>query len=409
MTTPYVKRRKPLRGGWDTDPEEYKSMGFTIGMPPNLYIPQTKGIIEVSRRFESADSSFLEIDSNFSVQERQTLFQSGHSVRCFVGSLPPNIDEKRLKNMINQTLYKRHMTSSPEVVSKVLINPHGQFAFIDFDKNKDAEKFIELKDSFDIDGYTVRIRRSNMTGFSDQNPNVVPSERPHCMIINDIGHLVSKKDIDDLYANIKDIISRYADVERIQIPKIGDVTLGYMLIDLVDTSLVDYVCLKLQHGFSIDCRRCFARYSDETRDPMSSEKLEHIRYYGEHERDHFAVFSPKTDSVITIADVLNLDIDITKIETVLPPSVGSVLRIFNVSNSRDQKELEVVRADMHEECAFFGKVLESYVDHVFDCLVEHVYPPINVRFESPNDAKKAQIGISGRKYCGRIVITSIDE
>lgn len=66
--------RKKLRGGWDTTPEEFQALGFTIGLPPNLYVPQTQEVKEVSYRFQQADSAFNQTKSNFPVFERQSLF-----------------------------------------------------------------------------------------------------------------------------------------------------------------------------------------------------------------------------------------------------------------------------------------------------------------------------------------------
>ena len=54
----YERKHKRLRGGWDVGPEEYKSMGFTIGLPPNIYVPQNPEIQKLSNKFENSDKDF---------------------------------------------------------------------------------------------------------------------------------------------------------------------------------------------------------------------------------------------------------------------------------------------------------------------------------------------------------------
>ena len=408
MSGKYIKRKKPLRGGWDVEADEYKSLGFTIGLPPNLFIPKKKEIEEISHRFETSDLGFVGIDSKFSVQERQILFQAGHIVRCYVGAIPPGIEEIKLKNFINQTLYKKHLTSNLEVVSKVSIHPQGLFAFVDFEKHKDAERFVELKDSLVMDGYTLRIKRSNMASYGESGPGIIPQEKHNSLIISNIPHLTNEKEIYNLIQDYKELISQYALVDKIQIPELNGVSLGYMLIDLVNTNLSDYICFKLKYFHNIDCRRCFPRLDQKPREEINIDKIEELKFYYKPERNHYSILNINDLNDLTIADILNLDVNISKIVTEIPNFKGNILKIFNVTKSNNQKELEIVLNDMIEECSYFGKIIKSEIDFIWDCLVNQLYPPIIITFDNSDSARRAQLGISGRKYCGNIVITQIE-
>ena len=377
----YLKSRKPLRGGWDVTPSEYKAMGFTVGLPPSMYVPQTKNVIELSRRFESSDAALLDNDSSFATQERQVLFQAGKCVRCYVRDLPPGMDNEKLKKILNQKMNQRKITTQSDPISKVFINPMGQFAFVDFEKSKDAEKFIELKDSLEIEGHTIRIRRSHKDYGNEDEENINEDD-------------------------IKKIVGQIAEVENVTIPKVDEFGLGYAIVELKDQNLIDLVVLKLRN-IGIKCKRCFPRLGQELREEMSNDKLNQLNCYGKLVSDKFSILSHSPESYF-ITDILNLDIDISNITNEVQSYDLKSLRIFNVLSSTDPNEMESVVKDIEEECKAFGKILNIYVDLQFDCLVPQITPPIVVKFESSKEANKAQKGISGRRYKGRIVITMLE-
>jgi hypothetical protein len=82
ISVKYVRGQNHLRGGWAVTAEECKSLGFTIGLPPSLYVPQTTKIVEESQRFEACDSVLLAIDISFSVRDTNSLFECGRTLRC---------------------------------------------------------------------------------------------------------------------------------------------------------------------------------------------------------------------------------------------------------------------------------------------------------------------------------------
>jgi hypothetical protein len=73
-----AKRHKPLRRGYDVESEVFKAMEFTVGLPPNLYVPQTKQITDISQRLEHKEANFHFIDSTFSIHEGHSILDPGH-------------------------------------------------------------------------------------------------------------------------------------------------------------------------------------------------------------------------------------------------------------------------------------------------------------------------------------------
>ncbi|EAY09623.1 hypothetical protein TVAG_056670 [Trichomonas vaginalis G3] len=405
---PEARRHQRLRGGWDVGPDEFKSLGFTIGLPPGIYVPQTKQISDTSQRFEECDQQFAAYDSNFAVQERSALFEAGKIVRCFVSSLPPNITEARLKQVINQTLFKKNLTSQPDVVYKVSINSQGQFAFVDFEKPKDAEKFVELKDSFIIDGFTLKIRKSTMATTTETSLTL-PHEHVNGLIIQDKSFFDTSLESEKICQEIKEIVSKYAIVDKVQMPKFNDIRLGYVIVDLFNPDYVDFVILKLKLNHNLQARRCFVQSGEYPRDISEiKSKIMHTNLNKGMQKEKLYSVYPKKD--LTIADIFNLDVDIATIDAIVPYSSSRFLKIYNVlKRDTPSEEVNTVIGDMKEECEKYGKVLNAYAETTFPKFSSIIPTPIVIEYEKTEDAVKAQKIIAGLQYCGRALITCLED
>lgn len=400
----YKRQHKRMRGGWDVGPDEFKSLGFTIGLPPNIYIPQTKQISDLSQRFEDCDEQFASYDSNFAIQERAALFEAGKIVRCFVNSLPPNITEAKLKQIINQTLYKKNLTSQPEVVHRVSINPQGQFAFVDFEKARDAERFVELKDSFIIDGFTLKIRKSTMATTTDTSFLSQP-EHLNSFIVYDKAFLNPEMEAQNLQ-EIKNIVSLYANVDKVQMPKINNILLGYVIVDLFNPDLTDIVILKLRICHNLSARRCFAKSGEYPRDRNDVlNKISYANLKNSRDDKNYSIYPSKE---MTVADIFNLDVDVSTLDKTTPETNAKFLKIYNVLKNSNPDEIATVVNDMKEECEKYGKVINAYADVTFPKLANIIPTPIIIEFDDNVSARTAQKSISGLQYCGRTVITCIE-
>jgi hypothetical protein len=396
----HLRQRPALRGGWDVGPDEFKALGFTVGLPPNLYVPQTPQIMELSQRFEACDSLFLDIDSNFSVQSRCFLFQNNRTIRCFVRDLPPDMDPQKLKRILNQKMYQKKLTSTPECVEKVLVNPCGQFAFVDFTKSRDAERFIELKDSLDIDGHPIKIRRSLKAVGAEGGADLeVRGERQNSLILWGIESNLTDKEI-------REMVSQFARVTTIDVPALHGVNLGYAIFDLEDSSLTDIVALQMRVRLGVDCRRCFSRTGQRKLDDTDP-----IDFTGGSDSSKLTMLIESAAS-FTVADALNLDLELAKVvrdPSELPTADHDALRIFNVTKGSDPKELEVVVTDIRNELRHFQSLRNVFADLRSDQTVPLLGVPIVAVFTTARDAALAQREISGRRYRGRVVITMLED
>lgn len=413
----YIRKHPRLRGGWDVSPDEYKSLGFIIGLPPNLYIPATSQISALSEKYENCDSNFIDVESKFNIKDRQFMIQSGISnARCYVRDFPPNMNPKQLKDALNIKLYQRRITSTPHAITQVVINPNNEYAFIEFEKVKEAEKFIQQRDSFELEGHTLRIRPGHKEFMNELLTVDIPQERLSSFIIYNIPDEENEQ-------SLKDLISGYALVDKIQIPVAPTNSidssnngskimkrLGYAIVDLQDSSLVNIVILQLKIIHNLDCRRCFPRIGQGIRKSNLTDNIDMLKLDKQRETNKLSLFIEDNYEDYSIADILNLDIDISEVKSSVPPNTThSKLQIFNVLKTENKEEIDEVISDMKSECSAFGKVVNVYADISWDNLGMPIGFPIVAIFETPDDANNAQRGISGRKYKGRIVITMLTE
>jgi hypothetical protein len=379
--TRYVRRHPRLRGGWDVGADEFKSLGFTVGLPPNVYVPQTAPIAELSHRFESCDSSLLDIESDFSVQDRQFLFQDARSVRCFVRDLPPDMDSDQLKRAINQKMVQRRLTTSAECVEKVTINPCGQFAFVDFPRARDAERFIELKDSLEIEGQTIKIRRSFKTSPEAADTEVRPERGAALVVCGLAGE-----------ADVRAAVGEFAKVAQVEIAGTGDA-----IVDLEDAALVDIVVLQLRVR-GVECARCFPRAATRA-------NVDRAQFVGESGK--LVTVAP---GMWTVADVLNLDVQISTVvrnwEDVRVEGYNK-LRIFNVTRGSGAAEIGVAVDDVRKELERYTSLEKVYADVLGDDAAV-LGVPIVAEFGETREAAMAQRDIAGRRYRGRVVITMLE-
>lgn len=385
-----------LRGGWDVKPDEFEAMGFVVGLPPNIYVPKTKEIKQLSDRFIEHDIQLANLDTKFSVQEKPILQEKQHLVRCHVTSLP-NISEEELKNAIINRLFKKSITDE-KIIHKIKINKSKNYAHVDFYHSKDAEKFLELKDSFQIDGVTIRVRPSHNSSPNDYNP-YIPDEPFNGIIIDKLDVTLDPIKIKQIKDYLEQIISNYAKIKNINIPLFRGATLGYALVELENEDLCDYLILKLGFAHGLRCKRIFEYNGIGCKEEPDFDMDKKIN--AENGEANYFVLPDNYD----ISDILNLDVTITrKSSQNLYQTNSRFLKIYNLP-SRDISQMSEIVEDMRDECSHFGRVIKAEVYKIFDKKFDCVAYPVLVEFATHQDAINAQIGISGRKYMNNIVIT----
>lgn len=409
-----MQQRKPrLRGGWDCDANLYKSMGFTIGLPPGIYIPQTQEIVELSSRDELWQEDFQGIDSSFASLGRQVAFERCSAKRCYVGNIPTddfNISDFEM--FINETMRRSSRNPVHEkfnYVNKIIPNYRGQYCFVYFERQQDANIFQELKDTLVYKGFTLRIRQANNEAATETDViSIIPPEHNEALIISNIDHSLNENSLRELFASLN------APIKSIIIPE----NQNFAIIEFSESRITNILMFQIRDLFGFDCRRCFPYAGQESRANFNLDFNE-ISKYINYSPENISVFDPnlaKGDRIINTADIFNLDVKLTTVvsDKEIPNDLQNLnargLKIFNVTTNDPEKNRDVLE-DMVKECSKSGKIIKSYIDGIsnYNFSSNMFGPPVVIVFETHEQAIQAQKSVSGREYLENVVITMLFE
>lgn len=390
-----------LRGGWFVGPEEYASMGYTLGLPPGFYAPDHPAISELVEKIRPQNGIILP-----SATESSSTAESKKKV--MVCNIPLDMSEEDIVNIITNTLLRRKLVRDSDIISNVMIHQSHVNAFVEFKSQKDAQAAVHLGNSLIFRNQELRICWPQ-TFVSDNNipppPDFFDQNNTLESLVIESDYLLPEADV------IKSEIDVFFPVENVVKPE----GFNHALVNLVDPSQSNIAVYKLNGmevgGICIRVQRAFVHENDGPMllDPKEVRKMK----YCSGPSRMTTVLSPLLRNRPCIADILNPDVPVAVViqpETEkAQPTYGKILNIYNIAKDTilyDSEFLPEFIADIQDECNKYGEVLSC---NVVALPFKSDYAIVKVAFSSEEEAKECQMAISGRRYNGRIVITSIEE
>lgn len=389
-----------LRGGWFVGPEEYESMGFTLGLPPGYYAPDLPEIQELVEKIKPLNGIIMPSTIYRQPQQRQI------KNKVLVTNLPLDCTAEQLDTFLTSSLLKRKLITDESPIEKIDIYQNKLNAHVEFKSQKDAEAAIQI-------GKTLVFNKRELRIFWMRDSN---ESSQHEIIETD------KYDRDALFVEpsgqyllTDEEITEFFEKEGFQIFKIACPRgFRHRIVNLVDSSTADIAVFKLNNtqinGKEIHVRKCFI--GDNEGPSRLTEKEKRMIKSTNGPSHMVSVINPAILDHPCIADILNPDVPTSSIvqpetERIQPVS-GSVLHIYNIAKEMimyDTDLLEEFIQDILGECQKYGEITDTKVDHL---PITSDYAVVKVFFKSAENAKNAQLAISGRRYGGRLVITSLE-
>lgn len=381
-------------------------MGFTLGLPPGIYVPDKPEIRELVEKLRAQNGIIMPS----AIQSRE---ETPQRKKVMITNLPLDISPEKIADLVKKELLKRKLITDTEPIVNVEIHKSRINAFIELKSQKDAEAAVQLGKSIIYDGRELRIcwpmlsriQKENIESFNEQVTDFDKDNTMNALIIDSERPLPSAE-------SIKEFIEKFYPVENI----IKPAGFNHAVVNLVDPSCADIAVFKLDRSI-VDCvtlrfRRAFIQ---ENEGPRRLEQSELTRVeVCEGPSPFLSVVSPYMRKGVTVADILNPEVPVSVViqpETEeLQPPIGRTLLLYNIAPQLvlfDPELCQELITDIRDECNRFG-----YVD---DCIIETLkseqlpsdYAVVRVTFSSLEEAKLAQIKLSGRRFDGRIVITQI--
>lgn len=399
-------------------------MGFTLGLPPGFYAPDKPEIRELVEKIRQFNGIILP-SSLSSTQEQQ----QAQKKTVVVGNLPINISEEEIIRTITQELLRRKLIIDQDPIESCEIPNSRYIALLHMKTPKDAQAAVKMG-SVIYRGYALRISWANVNISADKNVMVANSGGT----ITDIaGQSVTPSDklenfdkantLDSLFVDatiplpdvesIKAAFDQTFPVENIYKPE----GFNHCIINLVDTGNIDLAVMKLNdiivNGVKLRVRRTFLAEGEGPLLLDQNEKIKMRKAAGV--SNLLTVLSPLLRQNACVADILNIDVPIAVVEHVeterIQESTGRTLLLYNIAQPMvlvDPESCNELTSDIREECINYGKVLEVLIAPIPTMAsLPSDYAVVKVVFEDPEDAKAAQIALSGRRYAGRLVITQL--
>lgn len=413
-----------MKGGWFCSPEEYESMGFTLGLPPGLYLEQTEEINELVEKIKPINGMVMPsfyLNQSFGHKENRNI--------VLISNVPLDVTQDDIIKELNKTLFQAKIfpqtidsdsDSKSFIISCQIVRTHF-VAYVKMISSYITEKAVNLG-QLRINDYVLPISFPDFIMKDSSALDKIYStvhENELCVVIEIDYYKVDPNIRNEIQLPSEEAIARFFGenyaINKIFRPADSNFILLYLTnkhdVDMIiinhDNCIIDSIPVTV-HRSKRDLNEC-----ELFIDPKMKEKVK--RETGKSQ--YLTVLSPymnQCDSVPSIADIfdpsMSLNAVIRKETEELQPATGKYLLIFNIVKFNvfnEQTLFESTKRNIFLECNKFGKVISTTLGSFFKNQLLCDNAVACVTFENAEDAKAAQIGISGRRYQGRLAITQI--
>lgn len=398
MNDPSLLNPASLRGGWFVGPDEYEAMGYTLGLPPGFYAPDHPSIRQLVQSIKNQNGIILP-------SAIASPAVPAPKKKVMVRNFPNDVSPEDLGAFITSSLLKRKLITDPDPIVRVEILASRLHAFIEFKTQKDAEAAVMIGKSLIYGNRELNIFWPQIHQQSDikQQTDYFDQQNTHDSLIIDSEMTLPDKEI------IKSFIEESFPVDSIVQPE----GFNHMLVNLVDPESADLAVYRLDgsviNKIPIRVKRCFIS-EGEGPNRLGPAHV-HRMHTSAGPSPLLSTINPYLLDNPSIADILNPDVPVSMVvqpETErLQPLGGRTLCLYNIAKDLvlfDAELMNELLTDVVEECEHYGTVTDSRIEHL---PIRSDYAVVKITFADPADTKEAQLALSGRRYAGRLCITSI--
>ena len=387
--TKYTPRTVPrLFGGWDVSNDQYKSLGMTIGLPPNFYVENPHPDIDLlSRQIEDYSTDEL---SGYGTP-MQDLLNAWWSRQMLIHNIPKNIDEVKLKDFLRKLL-RDFPDYTDDCISEVhlmkLNDKSKRIALITFANDEIALALLHKYDRVKLEDTTV-----NITTFHQYvEPLPTYGEYSRSSLRNVIAR-ISKQEFDE-------ILNSYSNVIETK-----DLKNGCYVFCFNTKEEAEQMVKELDSKYDIVVHRLPGPKLN-TESLLTSLTGTKPKKYEDLPKNMMPVLkSPECKIKDFYQDEITTFIDVD----LLPRYPYRFVRFYNVFNklTLHEKFLDQIIDDFKKGLSEFGNVVRIQLPDPPEFVANYTY--VTAEFESPDQAFNVQKNLSGRYFLGRPLITQLVE
>lgn len=374
-----MKRRKErANSSWDIPPQGYEHLS-----PVQYKAMQASGQI----------ASRIVPDAPPTGESAAIATVTRQARRLYVGNIPFSTTDDDMMAFFNEQINRLNGTQGIDgnAVLTCQTNLDKNFAFLEFRSMDEATQAISF-DGISYRGQTLKIRRPHdyhpvasistaevveITKGSIINVRNTPispvvPDSPHKIYIGGLPTCLNEE-------QVKELLVTFGHLRGFNLVKdtVTGQSKGFAFCEYVDSSITEQAIAGL-NGMQLGDRKLIVQRS-------------------------IAGVRNLVANQLPVLQVPGFPMDVT---TGKPTEVLCLLNMVLPSELLDNDEYEDIRTDIKQECAKYGKVKSLKIPRPSDELPQGGCGKVFVRFESIDDCKKALNALSGRKFSGRIVMTS---
>ena len=353
-------------------------MGYTPGLPPSLYAPNTLEIRRLSNIFEAAG-----LNSQY---PRHPVCTEYEEYTVFVWN-PPDGAPEDIAEFIKENLVQRGRFSNPEISPIVRSFPFGKCFAIILPTPEDVIAATELCFEISFHGSPLDIRASRLPSQKTMPPINLVTQHPRRVIVTN----VDPEEID----SFPQFLQQYFSIDGYYVPK--SMT-NCVLFDVVPPISPEGAALqidKVKFGRFPICARSYRAVTPQKPDLDDDD-------YGD-----LSVLNKGID----LQQILQPRTSITHLSGRLISS-GKLLRLLNIvpiSSIEDPQESQIIIHDLFNECRQYGNATKCKLSSSPALGACGNFGVAIIEFEKSESAAAAQLNLAGRRYNGRVVITMLCE
>jgi len=347
------------------------------GMPPHMMPPHPMmGMpphgMQPFQRADGMGSSASGSRSQFSAEEMRR--------KVFVGNLPDDTTSNDL-----QTFFAKVGT-----VNNVQLKSQKHYAFVEFTSVDDARRAIAQLDESNFRGTQIRVRSTEKKGSKAIDPN-----NPNRLFIGYIPQGMTEKAVRGLFETLGPLKYFHLVMDN-QTGK----SRGYAFCEYEDTSMTNMAIERL-HGTEIMGKRLVVQRANDP-DKKASQVLKYVQ----------SIVSHYGDSLDPVLSNLN---NVFSNPTYTPTTIVHLLNMFDPEECRgNQKRIEQLRDEVLAEAERYGSVQQMVVpipgfDPDGQGAWKDGFGRVFLQYSTPQEARTAQMGMTGRHFHGRLVASSFFE
>ncbi|XP_043644237.1 splicing factor U2AF 50 kDa subunit [Drosophila teissieri] len=382
-------QRRPGRAAtaWDIPPEGYEQV-----TPQQYKAMQASGQI----------ASRIVPDAMPTGESAAIAMITRQARRLYVGNIPFGVTEEEMMEFFNQQLMALGLEGAQYLDGKAVLtcqtNLEKNFAFLEFRSMDEATQALNF-DGIIFRGQILKIRRphdyqpvpsirvSNMESYRSfrlpattvTNPPIATI--PMSSIVPDspnkiyVGGLPTCLDQEQ----IKDLLQSFGELKGLNLVKDINTSLskGFAFFEYFDPSVTDHAIAGL-HGMQLGDRRLVVQRSiPGGKNGLSGQQ-----------------------PIVQVPGIATL------LDPGSPTEILCLLNMVLPEELLDNEEFEDIRTDIKQECAKYGEVRSIKIPRPVGPFPKRGCGKVFVQFESVEESQKALKALSGRKFSGRIVMTS---